>query len=1379
MKNFTKQNFKTNPLWIRLLIMAFMLLAGSSSAWGASLNTNTNDNRASGVEVQYNSTSKWYRIGSVSNMWNNGCTPKMSGSQNNPLDSHNFGTVTTLKLKGGEVNTRLNDCNSGCSDYAEARYSYKIYKINASEPSSYTTGFTANTWECGSRWDNASDVSIYNSANIDLLSGLGAGDYNLKMKMEIQARWSGGTYGNTWTHTASATFTVPGYSTTTGSLEIDDVNIGENSSQTKSLPHYGSTETAEAEVSGDNASEFTVTSVTATSITVTFTPTSAGPKTATITITDAYKKTYTLNVTGTGKQSCQAPTSVSVTGSETPCVGANETYTADIVGGSKYDLEWAVPDGYTIIEGQGTTSIIVEVGTTSGNITCTATCGNEAPSGEISVAPYTTIAPTISLSTEYVCPGESATITVESPELNVEGLSYKLYNKNDTSTPIAIITEPKTEPVAFTIQEGTYYVTVSHTCGGEKKSINEKTLLEYPAPEIPAYTLTNATRCKDVPSSDGSIVLKNPIGGISYQLDKVGSTTGWSSLAAGIHKLSATVNACPSLTEEWDIEVGEEDITPSATVTISGETSFCEGTSTELTCVVNATKGNPTAYQWYNGDNLIQDAINSTYSARVEGNYKVVVTVLNSTCQNELWSDEKVVTINPKPNEPVLSIPSPICAGSNFTLPEEDNNQRNITWNVNDRELTNLTAGTHNYTAKIIDVNGCESNEVTYTITVTALPEITSISQDIQEPVFYEDVTLTATATDGATVKWYEGGVEKATGTTYVVTSATEPSKTVTAKAFLNGCESAAASHTVAFSAETCNNVADMTKIYFDATDNQSFVTGSYVYVTITGKKDNNNSNGSTSCSGNGVDTSGGNQGNYVPKNDTWWGQMKKVSGESYIFEITIPNNVIITKGTTKLSFWNNKIDGYNDVYNVQAILGQKTISETNCMKLYSNKTHNTDRNSDFYCGTWVTYANKPVITAPAVKTVSVTSDEDGNVTMVGQVVKTGCDTQAILGLQYKKQKQDGTYDDNYTTYPNPGTKEAISAGKTFSVTTKLEDGTYKVRARIDNSHATNGYGEDIIVVVNTTKTPISNVTLNYCDKNGGNVGVDPNPMCKGAIAYVKLLYEGSKYSDIKWLVEGVETNLVTDEGDGVWSYEIQGDGSLSVELKNDANTDPAWPYSNKLPFTIIQEPTAPYISIDPASGVICEGSSATITVENANPNCSYKLVEEEEDPEVGFTQYESGDLKYTVQNVAKYYVVAQHNACRDNEYTSNQVAINQIISTSATISIEPNNPKTTPWEPVTITVNPQEGYVYELSYTDGNLAAVDGVRIKQNGDSYTYYIPRPDAWTTGDSNPVRTPINYGIKAQLKVDGEASQCQLNAATATIQLKDEDNENCPK
>ena len=37
MKNFTKQNFKTNPLWIRLIIMAFMLLIGTGSVLGKTI----------------------------------------------------------------------------------------------------------------------------------------------------------------------------------------------------------------------------------------------------------------------------------------------------------------------------------------------------------------------------------------------------------------------------------------------------------------------------------------------------------------------------------------------------------------------------------------------------------------------------------------------------------------------------------------------------------------------------------------------------------------------------------------------------------------------------------------------------------------------------------------------------------------------------------------------------------------------------------------------------------------------------------------------------------------------------------------------------------------------------------------------------------------------------------------------------------------------------------------------------------------------------------------------------------------------------------------------------------------------------------------------
>ncbi|MBR2368909.1 MAG: starch-binding protein [Paludibacteraceae bacterium] len=754
------------------------------------------------------------------------------------------------------------------------------------------------------------------------------------------------------------------------------------------------------------------------------------------------------------------------------------------------------------------------------------------------------------------------------------------------------------------------------------------------------------------------------------------------------------------------------------------------------------------------------------------GTYPITINVPahNGYCASTIsLGDYEITCIDVE--KPAITTSATVCAGTPVTLSNYNGDNANtVKWYSNSAcaevvtQQVTPTDGKEYYAKAYHEASGCYSSEYsTLTFAVNPLPTI-SISGS-EDAVLYEDVTLTATATEGATVKWYEGGVEKGEGLTYVVTSETATSKAVTAKAFLNGCESAEVSKEVTFSAENCST--GKTKIRFRKTYNNNeyygFNTGSVYLYSWDSETDAKYTGSYPGTLLNQTETIG---------DITYY--VHEFTNAQSTENLTILFRAQYDYGDTLGKTYDIPLSTPGATYQIELKNGDKK-------KETDDKDSDNSNSIDYFEVNSTPSGGGIIITTPAVKTVSVTSDEDGNVTMVGQVVKTGCDTQAILGLQYKKQKQDGTYDDNYTTYPNSGTKEAISAGKTFTVTTKLEDGTYKVRARIDNSHTTNGYGEDIIVVVNTVKTAISEVAINYSDIEG-NVIDDPNPMCKGATAYVKLSYVGSKYSDIKWLVEGVEIDNVTDEGDGVWSYIIQGTGQLSVELRNDANKDgdnPTWATSNKLSFTMKEEPTAPYISINPASGIICEGSTATIKVENPSIDCSYTLVEG--DIKAGFTQYESGDLKYTVQNVGKYYVVAQHSsACPTNEYTSNQVEINQIISTSATISIEPDEEvTTTPWEPVTITVIPQEGYVYELSYTDNDLAGVAGVIIKQNGDSYTYYIPRPDSWGTGDSNPVRTAVEYGIKAQLKVDGEASQCDLNYATATIQLKDEDNENCPQ
>ena len=119
------------------------------------------------------------------------------------------------------------------------------------------------------------------------------------------------------------------------------------------------------------------------------------------------------------------------------------------------------------------------------------------------------------------------------------------------------------------------------------------------------------------------------------------------------------------------------------------------------------------------------------------------------------------------------------------------------------------------------------------------------------------------------------------------------------------------------------------------------------------------------------------------------------------------------------------------------------------------------------------------------------------------------------------------------------------------------------------------------------------------------------------------------------------------------------------------------------------------------------------------------------------------------------------------------------------TLTITPETGITTPWEAVMVQVNNPSGYDYDLEYTTNTLDKVSGVIINENNDKYTYRIPRPEAWKPGDEEKdgERTDIQYGIKATLKVGEGVAQCgnssQAPSATTTITLQDEDNENCQK
>ena len=127
--------------------------------------------------------------------------------------------------------------------------------------------------------------------------------------------------------------------------------------------------------------------------------------------------------------------------------------------------------------------------------------------------------------------------------------------------------------------------------------------------------------------------------------------------------------------------------------------------------------------------------------------------------------------------------------------------------------------------------------------------------------------------------------------------------------------------------------------------------------------------------------------------------------------------------------------------------------------------------------------------------------------------------------------------------------------------------------------------------------------------------------------------------------------------------------------------------------------------------------------------------------------------------------------------------ALGDLVGTGLDISLMPEESFTTPWVPVSIQVNNESGYDYTFTYTDGALNSVQGVIVEQKGDTYTYRIPRPEAWGVGNETVEgeREDIVYGVKATLNITDNTMVCgnkaEAPSAEATITLQDEPNEDC--
>jgi hypothetical protein len=106
---------------------------------------------------------------------------------------------------------------------------------------------------------------------------------------------------------------------------------------------------------------------------------------------------------------------------------------------------------------------------------------------------------------------------------------------------------------------------------------------------------------------------------------------------------------------------------------------------------------------------------------------------------------------------------------------------------------------------------------------------------------------------------------------------------------------------------------------------------------------------------------------------------------------------------------------------------------------------------------------------------------------------------------------------------------------------------------------------------------------------------------------------------------------------------------------------------------------------------------------------------------------------------------------------------------------VSPTNQEVTPWQTAIVSVQAPSGYIYTIDYSAITAA---GGEVKENNNTYSIKLPRPDGWAVGGNGDNTLSIPYHISASIEVDDEGNACGTTSPggedtkTATITLKDE-------
>lgn len=597
--------------WLALLVA---LLGVSQGVWAGGDATGS-----IGVYMNVNNTSTWYTV--YKQNWGMSCSGYDFDNKTS-ISGVDLGTVTTLKLGGLGV---IGWTDSG-NDWVAARVAWKI-------DSGSTTDYNVGNY--GSPSSGKANVQCTSGNNrvtavkseVNLISGVSAGSHTLTFTPYQQMQWkdggNSGTYNSYTRSNVSCTFTVPGWTTTSGSKAFGSVNVGSNTSSTVSLgTHYGSVSTVTSTVTGTNASDFEVTSVSATSVTVRFTPSAAGSRSATVTITDDYSKTYTLTVSGTGVASCSTPSASDITisapsSATTLYLGTGsapsitQTVTATCSKGNTYLWE-SNHTGYSYSGAWGSSTSTNVAFTSSSSKSTTATFYHE---GEYTATFKAGCSNTTDASKA------APKITVKPGHIYFDGPFFSGSGYDLTKQHVAINTSTDQFVYEWTAAytSGEFVISVGNACSSLATS---------------AYTIGNYAEIAKTGvnmATSGNHNFSPNIGTINVG-DRLKLTVEYTGVnASGVPKYSVTL---------------EKVCTKATAYAVSGTATICSGSSTDIT-LANSQTGY--TYELYKDGESTGSTVtgttgsSKTFSVNAAGTYTVKAYHTSSTyCNNDMTGSATV-----------------------------------------------------------------------------------------------------------------------------------------------------------------------------------------------------------------------------------------------------------------------------------------------------------------------------------------------------------------------------------------------------------------------------------------------------------------------------------------------------------------------------------------------------------------------------------------------------------------------------------------------------------------------------------------------------------------------------------------------------------------